>query len=131
MKIRIYAPAVVIELETDAPVEHPELLRSLHGVGDFDEPFSDFIPDAGDKELTALPVAGGHLRFYFDDKLGRLWAETEYDAERNLTPHETGLLVGYTRGQWSDGIGENFSQSHETFYISPDWEGEMYVEVRE
>jgi hypothetical protein len=35
---------------------------------------------------------------------------TEYQLKRELTSEEQVLLLEYTRGQWSDGIGENLAQ---------------------
>jgi hypothetical protein len=64
------------------------------------------------KSLPARGVSGGSLRFRFRSDRQELWAETEYDLREPLTDAETKAVVAYTLGQWSDGVGENFSQTY-------------------
>ena len=52
------------------------------------------------------------MRFRFRSEQQELWAETEYDMREPLTDAETRAIVAYTLGQWSDGVGENFSQTY-------------------
>jgi hypothetical protein len=52
--------------------------------------------------------AGGHLRLVYRPQANEVWVVTEYQARRPLDAEELDFLAGYTRGQWSDGIGENF-----------------------
>jgi hypothetical protein len=54
---------------------------------------------------------GGKLRFSYKPDLNELWCITEYRSTRRLSDQELKALVDYTEGQWSDGIGENFSSS--------------------
>ena len=53
-------------------------------------------------------VKNGYAEFVYKDD--RLWVETTYEANEELTPEELKLLEEYTQGQWSDGIGEKFKQ---------------------
>ena len=64
--------------------------------------------------LAAALESGGHLRFNYQEGETLLGAITEYRTKRALSEAELRLLVDYTMGQWSDGIGENWTcESHE------------------
>jgi hypothetical protein len=92
-------------------VTDPAVLRSLDGLVYDEERFTDYLggPPEEDQLATALEP-GGIIRFsYHDGDLLR--ATTEYRARRPLTVEEVRLLVDYTMGQWSDGIGENWTCS--------------------
>jgi hypothetical protein len=111
MKLKISARTTVLD-GAENPVIDPDHLAALDGVGD-DECFSDYLLD--DPHTKALPdrgVSGGNLRFRFRQPTQELWVETVYDLREPLTDEETKSLVKYTLGQWSDGIGENFSQTY-------------------
>jgi hypothetical protein len=60
--------------------------------------------------------SGGHLRLVYRPDVKELWVVTEYEARRRLSEEELAFLAGYTRGQWSDGIGENFLSVSEELY---------------
>lgn len=112
MKLKITAKTTVID-ETDKPVTDAARLAALDGVAS-DECFSDYLMDDPlTKDLPARGVSGGYLRFRFQNDSQELFAETEYDLQHPLTDEETKALVKYTASQWSDGIGENFSQSYQ------------------
>jgi hypothetical protein len=111
MKLKISARATVLD-GADNPVRDTSRLATLDGVA-HDECFSDYLLD--DQHTKALPargVSGGYLRFRFRSDRQELWAETEYDLREPLTDEETKAVVTYTLGQWSDGIGGNFSQTY-------------------
>ena len=131
MKVRLYAPARAIDFATDEPITDLQRLRTLDNVQYSDETFSDYISDGGEPELQSVPVTGGHMRFYFDHRSNQLCAETVYDSARILTRQEVGALIEYTRGQWSDGIGENFSQMYADeagIFLEPAWDGPIEAE---
>jgi hypothetical protein len=111
MKIKIFARATVLD-DADNPISDEAHLAALDGVT-HDECFSDYLlDDPHTKELPARGVSGGYLRFRFYNNTKGMRAETEYDLREPLTRAEIDALVTYTRGQWSDGIGENFSQTY-------------------
>jgi hypothetical protein len=76
--------------------------------------FSDYLGDGGYEDLVSAGVKGGFIRLLFRPEIGQLFLITEFTAPRNLTESELTSLVDYTSGQWSDGIGSNFSQSFAT-----------------
>ena len=53
-------------------------------------------------------ISNGYMHFNFTDE--RLWTITEYFSDRELNYEELNILLDYTKGQWSDGIGEGFEQ---------------------
>ena len=61
--------------------------------------------------LAALGLGGGFIALGYAAAQNELIAKTEYTAPRALTAQEIEALVEYTLGQWSDGVGSNFSQS--------------------
>lgn len=78
--------------------------------------FSDYFHD---KEKFLL-VSGGYLDFEYDKETKKLYAVTTYDAVRKLDEKEEKMLLDYTTGQWSDGIGESFEQNpvDDIYYLS-------------
>ena len=111
MKLKISAPTIVVD-EARQPVREAARLATLDGIT-HDECFSDYLLDnPHTKTLPARGVSGGYLRFRFRSEKQELWAVTEYDLRVPLSDEETKAVVTYTIGQWSDGIGENFSQNY-------------------
>jgi len=111
MKLKIFAKTAVVDKKSGELVNDAARIATLDGVAS-DECFSDYLLD--DPLTKALPskgVSGGYLRFCFRGDSHKLFAETEYDLREPLTGEEIKALVKYTMSQWSDGIGENFSQS--------------------
>jgi hypothetical protein len=93
-------------------VTDPATLRSLVPLSYADELFSDFLADANiDQALIDAIAPSGALRFDYDGESTALRVSTEYQTRRPLTPQEIRALVAYTIGQWSDGIGENWSSA--------------------
>ncbi|HEY1065004.1 MAG TPA: hypothetical protein VGE52_02805 [Pirellulales bacterium] len=94
----------------DAPVTGPAVLRTLDGLAYEDERFTDYLGGPKrENELLAALEPSGYLRFNYRDGEDRLSVTTEYTLRRPLTDPERALLVRYTLGQWSDGIGENWA----------------------
>jgi hypothetical protein len=99
----------------DEQVTDPGVLRSLDGMVYDEERFTDYIGGPpGEDELSAVLEPGGIISFGYCVGDDLLTATTEYRSRRSLTDAELRLLVDYTMGQWSDGIGENWTG------ISPD-----------
>jgi hypothetical protein len=96
--------------DDDQMVEDPAILSSYDGLVYNDERFTDYLGGPENEDaLAALLIPGGYLRFEYDGKSPFLTAITEYQAIRKLDDSELVLLVDYTSGQWSDGIGENLA----------------------
>lgn len=102
-------------------------LKQFDGISD-DSEFSEYFHKAMPKEMLAgeqqqslidAGVTGGYMRFEYDAVSKKLFTITTYDAPRKLTAHEEEVLIEYTQGQWSDGVGEGFEQHEERgAYIS-------------
>ena len=105
------------------------ILSNYDGISD-DTCFSDYFhnrygKDEAQESLIKAGVSGGYLEFVYDKELEKLFAETSYDCPRELTNEEQKILVEYTQGQWSDGIGESFEQQEvDGVYISPWYSGQ-------
>ena len=93
----------------DERVIDPSVLRALDGLVYDEERFTDYLggPPAEDEVAAALEP-GGAIRFGYREGEALLTATTEYRSRRPLSAGELRLLVEYTMGQWSDGIGENW-----------------------
>jgi hypothetical protein len=94
----------------DVAVTDPSVLQSLDGLAYEDEQFTDYLGGPCEEDtLAAALEPGGAIRFGYDGQGEALSAVTEYRCRRPLTADELRLLVEYTMGQWSDGIGENWT----------------------
>jgi hypothetical protein len=99
----------------DEQVTDPSILQSLDGLVYDEERFTDYLGGPPEEdELAAALEPGGIISFSYHDGEDLLAAVTEYQSRRPLTDAELRLVVQYTMGQWSDGIGENWT------CISPD-----------
>lgn len=96
--------------ETDRPITSPSVLRELSGLSYDDEFFTDYLggPELENALATALERSG-NLKFDYVEAAELLRVTTEFRATRKLSQDELQCLVEYTLGQWSDGIGENFT----------------------
>jgi hypothetical protein len=113
--LRIVIRGAAAVSRDDVQVTDPAVLRSLDGLVYDGERFTDYIGGPpGENELAAALEPGGVISFGYREGDDLLSATTEYRSRRPLTDAELRLLVGYTMGQWSDGIGENWT------CISPD-----------
>ncbi|MBT4123925.1 MAG: hypothetical protein HN981_03920 [Candidatus Pacebacteria bacterium] len=85
----------------------PEDSREVFDKLDYHQNFSEYfalrhkIPDC---------VSEGYMHFEFDHETKKLYVFVIYDSTRKLTEEEENLLISYTQGQLSDGIGEGFEQ---------------------
>lgn len=76
------------------------------------ESLCDYLLDSAEAGVLAeLDLTGGYLALGYDGAQNELLAITEYRAPRRLAADEIAALAAYTIGQWSDGVGSNFSQS--------------------
>jgi hypothetical protein len=110
--IRIFICGWAAVFLEDEQVTDLTVLRTLDGLVYDDERFIDYL-DAGPAEDTVAAALepGGVIRFGYSEGEELLRATTEYRSRRPLTDVELRLLVEYTMGQWSDGIGENWTCS--------------------
>lgn len=98
----------------DEPMTDPAVLRTLDGVVYEDERFTDYLGDLegeaeGEEALATALESGGALRFGYKEGDEWLSAMTEYRSKRPLSDSELRRLLEYTSGQWSDGIGANWT----------------------
>jgi hypothetical protein len=113
-KITIRGAAAVYR--EDEQVIDPAILRSLDGLVCDEERFTDYIGAAPPEDAVAAALEpGGLLQFSYEEGEELLTAITEYRTLRTLTKEEFDLLVDYTMGQWSDGIGENWTGCSEDY----------------
>jgi hypothetical protein len=128
VRVTISGRAFVVRDGDD--VRDAAILRRFHDVVYDDEVFTDHLGDINldsvqkargpkSKEFRQAKLengvrealeSGGSLRLVYEPAAKQLWVRTEYTARQALTPEELTLLADYTRGQWSDGIGENFQE---------------------
>lgn len=108
--VRIIIRGSAAVFHGDDPVTDPAVLRLLGGLVYDEERFTDFLggSPAADRVAAALEP-GGSLGFGYREGEALLTAVTEYRSRRPLSDTELRLLVAYTMGQWSDGIGENWT----------------------
>jgi hypothetical protein len=102
MRVTIAGPARAIDLTLGGEIVDPETLRTLHGLKT-EETCVDYFDDP----LGEIGLTGGHLQIVFDETSKQLQICTVYHTPRRLKQAELRQLVQDTRGQWSDGIGEN------------------------
>ena len=107
---RIVIRGAAAVFSDDEQVTDPAILQSLDGLVYDEERFTDYIggPPEEDELAAALDEPGGIISFRYHDGDELLGATTKYQSRRPLTEAELRLLVDYTIGQWSDGIGENW-----------------------
>lgn len=128
MKLLITAPAGEAQI-IDPTQEEPVVLtghelKIFNGIED-ETVFSDYV----DEDFPDC-VTGGYMYFRYSPQEQKLMTVTEYETTRKLTPEEEQIVIEYTQGQWSDGIGEGFEQHDlglfkgaET-YLSPWFQGQ-------
>ena len=108
--IRIIIRGLAAVFRSDVPVTEPNVLRTLDGIVYDEERFTDYLGGPSEEdELAAKLEPGGDIRFGYLNGEELLTATTEYRCLKSLTEAELHLLVDYTMGQWSDGIGENWT----------------------
>jgi hypothetical protein len=132
MLIRFTAPALVFDANGEL-VTSVDVHRQFDGTSYDEAAFTDFLGGPkGETELALLLDHGGYLRFLFIDSESRLYAVTDFRASRRLNVSELELLTNYTKGQWSDGIGENFVSESSRRYgysLQPETDGFEAVQI--
>lgn len=114
MKIRIIGKAG----------DHSKEYLYLYDGIDCQEDFTAYF-GTEQQPLIDKDVVSGYMSFEVID--GELYTITEYECKELLTDSEIQLLIDYTQGQWSDGIGEGFEQQP-CVYVDDDWcDCELYV----
>lgn len=73
---------------------------------DYHESFHDYFHD--EKESMKDCITNSYMEFHMVD--GKLNTFVYYFSDRKLTEQELEILIDYTSGQLSDGIGEGFEQ---------------------
>jgi len=108
--IRVAIHGFAAVFTEDEQVTDPVILSRLNGLAYDEEVFTDYLGGSPEEEaLAAALERSGTLAFSYAEGDDLLGVVTEYRAKRQLTEAEVQLLVKYTMGQWSDGIGENFT----------------------
>ena len=99
-------------------ITDPRILASLVPLAYEDEVFTDYLggTPVRDALLSALERSGV-LRFNHEPGADLLTVGVEFRSRRALSEAELQELVSDTLGQWSDGIGENWTS------LSPDRTG--------
>ncbi len=111
---RIVIRGAAVVYRADEQVTDPVILRSLDGLVYNDERFTDYLGGPPDEDVLAAALEpGGSIQFGYVEGEEVLSATTEYRSRRPLSTNELRLLVDYTMGQWSDGIGENWTGESE------------------
>lgn len=84
-------------------------LKIFDGLQD-DTCFSEYFGDWNNSSSLKDLVSGGYMSFKYNHELKILYTITIYDVTRKLSSQEETILIRYTQGQWSDGIGESYEQ---------------------
>jgi uncharacterized protein len=100
--VTISGPVVVTDDATDKPITDPERLATFDGLNSGRETCSRHHHGT----VADLALKGGQVRLVFDAATRKLRVVSAFDSRRKLTKEELAELIGDTRGQWSDGIGE-------------------------
>jgi undecaprenyl pyrophosphate synthase len=128
-----------ITIKGEAKTDY-ENLSDLNGIDCQDE-FSEYFSSAykGDEQEQSLidkGVCSGYMHFESDGT--KLYVIVNYTSPTELTQEELNILVDYTQGQLSDGIGEGFEQmpchyddNDEDVFISPWFPGQVLTATQE
>lgn len=101
MKVIISGPAAAFDAD-EQQISDTARLKKIDGLEYTKEVCATHL----DGPLSEIGIEGGSLRITFDSALQDLRVLTEYRVPRKLKKSELVLLRDYTKGQWSDGIGE-------------------------
>lgn len=108
MRITLKGPASAVDADGQ-PITDAMQLRKFSGLKSEESCVEYFA-----EPLAEIYFEGGHLEFVFDEPLQQLTIQTVYRTPRELKKKELKALVDETCGQWSDGIGENGMEVHES-----------------
>ncbi|MDQ8209743.1 hypothetical protein QEH52_19650 [Coraliomargarita sp. SDUM461003] len=115
-KIKIIGFAQVTD-DDDNFISAPEILKKLDGIVYDDEFQTDYIGGSdAENTLEEKLYRSGNMYFHFQPGENYLRVESIFDLKEELTKEEIQLLVENTLGQWSDGMGENFTSESLTKY---------------
>jgi hypothetical protein len=103
MRIVISGPAAAYDAASEEQITDPALLRRLAGHAVPGVGCADFLDDPIFDEID---LTGGRIEVAFHLARG-LRVVTEYRSPRALSGEELAALTVHTKGQWSDGLGEN------------------------
>lgn len=107
-------------------------LSILDGIDCQDE-FSDYF----DEDFLNDKVKWGYMHFEYNSKEKELYTIVDYSSKEELNEEEMKMLIDYTQGQLSDGIGEGFEQfscteeDDEEIFISPWFYGQVLTATQE
>jgi len=107
---------------------YPDLVNNAYSDSIFSEYFSESFKIGNKLFINEQPlidkgVSGGNM--WFEIKNDKIWTITEYESKEKLNEEELEMIKKYTKGQWSDGIGEGFEQfpimqwNGQDVYLSP------------
>ena len=102
----------------------------LHGIRCEDN-FGDYLNGGrfGQQQLINKGVKNGYMSFKYED--GKLYVIVNWKSKEKLDENDIQVLIRYTQGQMSDGIGEGFEQfpctydGNEAIYVSPWYHGQI------
>ena len=107
------------------PITDPDQLKKLDGIEYQGDRFTEYLEAPNERSVAEVLSPGGDIVLKFDEKSGFLLYVTEYEATRELTDDELKLLLDYTTGHWSDGIGSGFNSycwdNHDTWMDYPSY----------
>jgi len=110
---------------------------------DCEDCFSDYFHESGnygqeEQPLIDKEVKSGYMHFEYNKSENKLYVVVEYTSKEELNKEELELLVEYTQGQLSDGIGESYEQSpciiddnDEEVFVSPWYYGQKLTVTQE
>ncbi|MGC4118919.1 MAG: hypothetical protein QM765_31005 [Myxococcales bacterium] len=126
-QVVIQGTAQLLNCDDDSVARDPALLATLDGKGE-DADMAQYIWPDKSPELHSLELDGGDLYLRYDPATQSLRTETRYRVGKRLSDEELALVLEYTRGQWSDGVGEDFDpclRLHNGHATGIGWENPM------
>lgn len=133
-KIKLRGPAGEIRIDPNWDKVDNDFDKSILDGIDCQECFTDYLWEEEHGSLIKKGISHGYMNFSYDRKEDRLYVEVDYKSKLELTPRDLEILIRYTQGQMSDGIGENFEQEPVRYtddgkgiYISPWFRGQKLV----
>ncbi len=107
MRIKIKGDIQVFE--DGAEILESNFLRKLGALSYREERCSDYFS----RDLSNLNLVGGQIELLYDEHQNKLFVVSDFFCDRKLSDSELESLIAEITGQWSDGMGENFSGQYE------------------
>jgi hypothetical protein len=107
MKIIVSGPAAAFDAEEEF-ISDLQVLKDLDGLQDAEVACAEHL----DPPLGDIGIEGGTLHVAYDSRSASLRVLTVYHSPRKLQKSELQALVEFTKGQWSDGVGEGCFSNH-------------------